>query len=251
MEPQVQIFTEICLMRGFVLVALFVAIASQTFGQSTKEAQKAFVDKTKFSSYAGIGSFIGFARGINAIYGIDKHVLKNRKLLLGGGARVSLINTKNSLFLTAPAKYTSNNNTIDSVKLAAGSHMSANLFVSIAYNIIPKLQVGFNIEAIGISLGNLRTGYFVDSGYALSLVHPAKPTLVNALLVGDNDRGSLVSNFYLQYSIAPKFGLRVGQGFQFSEYTTTGNAQVISPGVYNNRFRNKALGLTIGLQYQF
>jgi hypothetical protein len=239
-------------MKRLIVLSALMAITAYSFGQDKKtEVKKAMFNKSKYSTYAGLGGFVGCANGVNALYGIDKHVLKNRKLLLGGGLRLSYISTNSVLYTTAAAKYTGDNKTIDSLWFGAGSHGTANIFVNIGYTIIPKLQVGFNIEALGASFGGKRTGSFADSGAVLTVVHPAKPTAANVLLVGDNDLGSLVSNFYVQYKVLPNFSARIGSGYQFSEYTTQANSQVISAGVYNNRFRNKAQGFTFGVQYHF
>jgi hypothetical protein len=60
--------------------------------------------------------------------------------------------------------------------------------------------------------------------------------MLNALLISDNDRGSLNSELYGRYWLTDKIGLRAGASFQFTEYTT--NRKLTFE---NDRFRNKIL----------
>jgi hypothetical protein len=242
---------DICIMKKFSVLVLTCCLTVSAFAQKSKEQKKSGIDKSKYSSYAGLGGLLGGINGANVYYGIDKHVLKNRKMILGGGFRLSYLGNKDVTYITAPAKYTSDNKTVDSLTLDGGSLVSANIFGNIGYNLTSKLQLGFNIEFLGISFGGERTGKFVDTGYAITQVFPAKPTTGNVLLIGDNDLGTVGSELYVQYKVLPNFSARLGGSFQFSEYTTVNNAQVISAGVYNNRFRQKAQGISFGIQYHF
>jgi hypothetical protein len=72
---------------------------------------------------------------------------------------------------------------------------------------------------------------------------------VNLLLVSDNDIGSLNSEFYARYKFNSRWSAKAGLGFVFTEYTTTVNAQTTPSGLQNSRFRNKAAGLMLGVNY--
>jgi hypothetical protein len=78
----------------------------------------------------------------------------------------------------------------------------------------------------------------------LSIEQSAKPTTLNALLVSDNDIGSLNSELYLRYWINPTMALKAGFGFLFVEYTTD-NKLIFG----NDRFRNKVSLAVVGISY--
>jgi hypothetical protein len=134
-------------MKKLIVLIAVCSISALSFGQEKKVAKKTMFDKAKYSSYVGLSGFVGCANGGNLMYGVDKHLLKSKKLLMGGGVRLSFISTNSVLYTTAPAKYTGDNKTIDSLWFGAGSHGTANIFVNAAYKVMPKLQVGFSIEA--------------------------------------------------------------------------------------------------------
>ncbi len=76
----------------------------------------------------------------------------------------------------------------------------------------------------------------------------AKPTSLNALLVGDNDIGSLNSELYVLYHASERLSVKAGLSYLFTEYTT--DKKYIT-GIDNDRYRNKSMGAAIGIQYAF
>jgi hypothetical protein len=73
----------------------------------------------------------------------------------------------------------------------------------------------------------------------------ARPTILNALLVGDRDWGQLGSEFFASFAIIPnRLWIRTGMNFTFSEYTTE---QRLTEE--NNRFRNKSLMGFLAISY--
>jgi hypothetical protein len=118
-----------------------------------------------------------------------------------------------------------------------------NALINIQYNLSSKLAVGFNIDAIGVGFGSSTKGTFITSE-SKSYAGPqdASPTSLNVLLVGNNDIGQLKSEFYLDYLISQKLGLRAGADLTFSEYTTKSKL-----AQNNDRFRYKAGLIFLGL----
>ena len=111
-----------------------------------------------------------------------------------------------------------------------------------------KLDVGFNIDAIGATVGGQQKGTFVAKSTGSSFYgtqQTAKPTGFNLLLVSDNDLGSLNSELYGRYWFKETIGLRIGASFQFTEYTTSQKLTF-----ENDRFRNKALMPFIGISFK-
>ncbi len=181
-----------------------------------------------------------------------------QKLGIGLGGRFTSYFAANQYYTTAPAKLTSGSTSpviifqdniqanIDTFLIKSPQVNSINLSIHIDYQLTKKIAAGFNIDAIGFSFGGSRTGNYINgaSGKMLS----ATPTPFNILLISDNDKGSLNSEFYFKYSLNDKWGLKVGAQFLFTEYTTETKVQQFPEE--NDRFRNKSLLLCLGASYK-
>jgi hypothetical protein len=193
---------------------------------------------------------------------------KQTKLQIGiGGRYTQAFGGAGKRYITAPAKLTtgktgplvffSNQITInaDTFGLSKTSIGSLNAVLAFNYKINSKINVEFNIDLLGISLGGKQNAYLRNqAGKDSTLITAtAKPTVLNALLTSDNDLGSLNSELVGAYSLNKKFSAKVGLGFLFSEYTFTNPTYINTSGVVvnNDRFRNKSLGLEIGIIYKF
>lgn len=108
-----------------------------------------------------------------------------------------------------------------------------------------KSTLGFNIDLFGLSFGKNQSGKFNASGSELDQsMQAGKPTVFNALLVSDSDRGSLNSELYYAYTQKNKNKIRFGLSFQFTEYTI--NKKLTYD---NDRFRHKTLMPFVGYTY--
>jgi hypothetical protein len=119
--------------------------------------------------------------------------------------------------------------------------------INLGYNFTPKMQIGFNIDLLGFSFGPEATPAFRSNGVQVNT--KAKPTSFNLLLVGNNDKGTLNSEFYLRYKINNKIGLKVAYQYFFTELTTSTKIQTLPE--QNDRFRNKANLFNFGVSYHF
>jgi hypothetical protein len=170
----------------------------------------------------------------------------SRRFSIGVGLRHSThIGTKQE-FTTAPPEFSTDEKLVDTLTLANSSVTSLNLALDFRYKVFKKLSIGFNIDAIGFSFGPDQTGNLVASPVAFSA--KAKPTSLNVLLIGDNDIGTLNSEFYLVYHATEKLGLKLGLSYLFTEYST--DRKYVS-GIDNDRYRNKSMGGALGVQYIF
>lgn len=127
---------------------------------------------------------------------------------------------------------------------------SVNLTANIGYNLSKKWLAGFNIDLIGFTVGRKGTAILQSNGTTRTEPN-AKPTSFNLLLTGDNDIGSLNSEFFLKYKIAPKGSIRGIYQFLFSEYKTETVKQIAPDGTQVDRFRNKVSAFGLGLTYNF
>jgi hypothetical protein len=122
-----------------------------------------------------------------------------------------------------------------------------NLGLYTDYSITENILVGFNIDVVGFSFGGEKNG-IVQTNELLNpiVADTAKPTSFNLLLVGDNDIGTLNSEFWIGYRIASNVMVRGAFSYLFTEYTTNGQYQDD-----NDRFRYKAAQGAVGVSYTF
>ena len=196
---------------------------------------------------------------LSVIYGYDWRVGKKQKFGIGTGARFTSYLGSNIYHETAPGQITSGStgpgilfkNTItanvDTLLIASPQVNSLNAFINLSYQLSAKVLVGFNIDAIGFSFGGTKSGNYINGPQGA--ITSAKPTGFNLLLVSDNDMGSLNSELYMKYKIKERLSLKGGVQFLFTEYTTATEVQQFPEP--NDRFRNKALMLMLGVSYNF
>lgn len=185
------------------------------------------------------------------------NVSKNKKFKIGYGLRFTLHSGKDLYYQTAPAELTSGKSgplvifsdtkveNIDSVLFPSTQLNLINASINLQYSLSKKVEVGFNIDAIGFSFGKDQVGKYVayqsaDNGSTQS----ATPSSFNLLLVSDNDKGSLNSEFYIRYWFNNNWGIRAGGTFLFTEYTTDNKLRL-----ENDRWRNKGLLGMVGISY--
>ena len=246
----------------FLLAALFPAIL---YAQKTSAP---FVSKTASEAGATLssnGSTTALAFSMAQYWGFGKKK-KNFKVGIGSRLTASLGNS-NVEYITAPAILTSGQigpgvffasqipENIDTLKLNGSQVNALNLFLALRYDFAKKWGLEFNIDLIGASFGASRTAvlkYGDDAGF--TQITSAKPTTINALLICDNDHGSLNSELMILYKMKQNLKIKAGASFLFSEYTidnpptyTNSNANRIS----NDRFRSKALMIAVGVNYIF
>jgi hypothetical protein len=200
------------------------------------------------NTYAEIGGGIGASSGS---VGLALHknwsLGKKDKFIIGTGLRFTSFFGNNVTFITAPADLTADPKNIDTLLAPKPSLSSLNAMINLGYRLNSKLELGFNIDAAGISFGPTGAPSYITNGK--SSVTSAKPTAVNLLLVGDNDKGSLNSHFYAKYDFSKKIGLKLAYQFLFNELTTSTAIQK-SPSA-NDRFRVKSSMVFVGINFNF
>jgi hypothetical protein len=182
-----------------------------------------------------------------------------KRFKLGYGVRLNHNFGGKSQFLTAPAILTTGKTgpivffdgtkiakNIDTIQTTAFSVTSINIPLYLEYAVTNKLDVGFNIDLIGASFGASVSNYnSVHATTANAGAVAAKATTFNALLIGDNDLGSLNSEILARYHFNDKLALSAGVSFAFAEFTTSRKLYLD-----NDRFRQKQLMPMIGVNYR-
>ncbi len=238
----------------FLLVTLLPAL---TVAQAQPTAF-ARIDQTADLSLASTGTFTTAALSLNRLHGLG-HAHRFR---IGYGLRLTSAFGSNTDYRTAPARLTSGHESlvalfsddiianIDTLRLTKTQVNSLNISILLESALSHRIDVGFTIDALGVSAGGKQTGIFTANSPARSglsgSVQEASPTSVNLLLISDSDRGSLNSELYARYRVSPRFSVRGGLNFQFTEYTTTRKLTFD-----NDRFRAKNLLPLLAVSYHF
>ncbi len=191
----------------------------------------------------------------SAAYVHNWNLGKKKKIIIGFGGRMTGYVGANQYYITAPAKLTSGKSgpgvffvenieeNIDTFLIAKPRVVSLNAMINLGYHVTEKLALGFNIDAIGFSLGNNPRGNYINGSQGQNV--ESKPTSFNLLLVSDNDLGSLNSEFYGKYKLNDKISLKAAFQFLFTEYTTETPVQQFPEP--NDRFRNKSSMFSAGI----
>ncbi len=182
------------------------------------------------------------------------NVLSN-KFHINPGVRISVFNGNNLEYTTAPAKYTVNDDQVDTITQYSVQNNFANLYVRLGYVFTERISLSFDIDVVGISFGGESDYKSFGPGKASQANGPvpanqsviSSPTSVNVLLIGDNDLGSLNSTLNLTYNVTQRLGMDLGVGLVFTEYTS--EDKIGYDG--NDRFRNKNMMGYLGVSYLF
>lgn len=196
-----------------------------------------------------IDASTAFGAGFSPSLGFSKKwgLGKSGKFKIGTGVRLTNFLGSDIDFITAPADLTIDEATIDTLRFPSAAVTYIAVPIHLQYSFGEKLDVGFNIDVVGLTFGGEQSGTFTAS-QSTSLnntTQTANPTAANILLVGDNDRGSLNSELYARYWATDKLGIRAGLSFQFIEYTTDRELTFD-----NNRFRAKLMQPMLGISYK-
>lgn len=238
------------------IILLTLTLAGFGIGYSQK---KELPHHNQFIDLAGtIGADQGSVAGS---YVYNWRVGERRKFELGIGARfTSYFGTKKD-FITAPAKLARNTTfpfvivfaqqvekNFDTLTVQRPFTNSLNLSGNLGYHFNSRWYGGINIDIIGFSFGKKTNAVFTSNG--VTATEPAaKVAPFNLLLTGDNDHGSLNSEFFLKYNFNDQWSVRGIYQFLFSEYKTTTIHQIAPDGTVNDRFRNKVNSFGLGVSY--
>ncbi|GAB3505831.1 hypothetical protein [Emticicia fontis] len=232
-------------MKKIILFLLLSHTLSAQYSYPTRQRN--------FDLAVAFGSAFSPSISYQNLYGLGKA----NRFKIGWGLRLNTFFSGQNNYITAPASITSGSQSIvalfteniagnlDTLQLTKSKLVSINSTIVLQYS-FKKLDIGFNIDAIGFTFGGKQTGKFVasESKSLHATTQTAKPTLFNLLLISDSDRGSLNSELYFRYWLNNRFAVRAGASFQFLEYTTDKTLTF-----ENDRFRHKALLPFVAISY--
>jgi len=237
------------------VVAYFFAVSIM----KSLSAQQPF---NPVSQFADITVAAGKSQGaIAGSYVYNWKLGRRKRLEAGLGVRWTSYFGTNTQFITAPAGLARTNTTPfiivfagqrvayqDTLTVNRAMTSSLNATINVGHSFGNRWHAGFNIDLVGFSIGRTSNAALVTEG--LVKTEPrAKPAAFNLLLTGDNDYGSLNSEFFLKYRFFEKWSLRAVYQFLFVEYKTGNIKQTAPDGTMTNRFRNKANIFGAGISY--
>ena len=180
--------------------------------------------------------------GFSHLYGFGS----SRRFKLGYGVRLSSFFGSDREFTAAPPDLASEDNPQYFIVNDNSQLNAINLGLYTDYSITENVLIGFNIDLVGFSFGAEKEGVVEPTLVGIGITDTAKPTSFNALLVGNNDLGTLNSEFWIGYRIASNIMVRGAFSYLFTEYTTDGEYEDD-----NDRFRYKAAQGAVGISYTF
>lgn len=195
---------------------------------------------------AGVAANRSALSGIGAIR-YDWHLGKKRRFVVGTGVRFTTFSAESIGFITAPAHLTTNRKNLDTLFVTEPRLNSLNVLINLGWRFSEKLQIGFDIDAAGISLGSTEFATYVHNDQPERV--QARPSSPNLLLLDDRNRGSVSAQYHVLYRFGPHFGAKVGLQHLFSELKTDTKVQTLPEA--NDRFRYKSYAGFVGLNYTF
>jgi hypothetical protein len=237
------------MIREIIILIIWLLLPFALFPQSYEKTID-IVDATlNFGKYQG---------ALSVHYSHLWKLRKRQRISVGVGGHVTSYLGTNQYYITAPAELTTESTSpliffkenidanIDTFLVKFPQVTMLNLSINIHYELHKRMIAGFNIDAVGFSFGPQIRGTYIRG--VIGKTEGARPTGFNALLISDNDRGSLNSEFFISYKLNKKWSVKGGAQFLFTEYTTKTMVQQFPKE--NDRFRNKALLFAIGVNYQ-
>ena len=233
------------MLRNLLLAIFFSLSLIATYGQETSSKSRSI----------DLGLAFGSSQGtFTAAYIHSRRLGKKQKFEIGAGGRLTSYFGSNQYYSTAPAELTTGSSgpgvlfketitaNIDTFLIARPQVFALNAMVNLGYRLSEKFSIGFSIDVIGFTLGGEKKGNYINGAFGQNTT--GKPASFNALLIGDNDKGSLNSEFYAKYKLNEKWSLKAGLQYLFTEYVTATEVQQFPKP--NDRFRNKSSLFTLG-----
>lgn len=224
-------FSMLWTQRIVLAVVSVVAAGGAGLSAARLEAQVSPIRRlTRFDAGAGFGSSAYVAAlAVSRQYGL---AATNNRLRLGYGLRYSGFGGRGSdlAFSTADPDVLDQGQR-ETLYIGSPFVSALNLAFFSSLRVVGPLEVGFNIDVLGFAFGPSRTAASQPTG-PVPGDSPAAPTHFGLLRGGRSDHGTLNSEFYVGFWIAPRFAVRAGASHFVAEYTTE-SAQAFG----NDRFR--------------
>jgi len=166
-----------------------------------------------------LGLAVGSGQLVGLGYWQEWGLGKNQAIKLGYGVRLSSYFGKDVDHISAPPDFFNDVATQDTVFVSSPQMNNLALYIGAGYLIRDKVEVGFNIDAVGFTFGGDKDATYTGGG-VVERPTTVNPGSVTALLLGPNDIGMVRSDFFAGYKINDTWKARAGFGYLFTEYRT-------------------------------
>ncbi len=199
-------------MKKFYLISLIVFISygsafAFTDGDSTKKCVRAW----KENHYMDVSMALGENVLLNSIQW-DKlfPIALKKRIKLGFGARMNVMNYWNKDFFTAPAQKVDVAG-FDTLRMQHQTAYFLNLQFLAEVSLLKWWDIGMNIDLVGVSWGPSTSSlyYSYATGDSASAQN-ASPENLNLMLFGKNDFGNLNSQFYFRFWPSSNVSIKAG-----------------------------------------
>lgn len=240
---------------SFLAAFLFLCVAARAQDSTQASSKSTILDPNdNHGNYidlgvSGISDQLAVSLGWSHLISIGK---SKKRFKVGYGIRYTSYFAKNQNYTTAPAKYANTPADVDTLLVGSPQLNAFNATIHLQYSVTKKLDLGFNIDLIGFSFGWKREATVISSSYDLgqpSLVY-VRPVAFNLLLVGNNDKGTLNSEFYARYWVTPRFAIKAAYTYLFTDYRTYVELAFNNGAIENTRYRLKSGLATIAVSWR-
>lgn len=219
-----------------VAIALFFGMFLQV---QTTQAQE--IKNPNNSIELGVGfASDAFVGGIG--YYQDWGLGKKKAFRLGYGVRFSAYSGSDVTHISAPPEFYNDEAKQDSIFVSNPQMNNIAVYIGASYVIRERIELGFNIDAIGYTFGGDKDATFTSNGVETATT--VNPNSITALLIAANDIGMVRSDFFVGYKFNDNWGARLGYGLLFTEYRTETELQE-----GNTRYRGNPGTITVGVVY--
>ncbi|TAF66027.1 MAG: hypothetical protein EAZ55_07385 [Cytophagales bacterium] len=170
-----------------------------------------------------------------------------QKFSIGYGLRFSFFEGRALNYISAPPLLAADQSKQAQWYLNDAQVNFLNLEIHLHYQLLPRIELGFNIDALGLSWGAPKEG-ILNLNNGTQQLHRGTPTAYNILLIGNADVGSLNANSYIVYRVNQHWGVGLSYSHLYTEYTLD---QKVVANFENDRFRNKSWLLRWVVRYYF
>ncbi len=208
-------------------------------------AQSPSVESTKhkyFLDFAGGSN--SFDNHLSASFGHKWYCDSHPNVYFSLGWRNSLLSGNQSDYYSAPPEYWSDKTKRDTLSVSNPLHFNSTIFASAAITFFSRLEMGFNIDLIGLTYGPKKSSNYNPNSNAVDV---SSSTLGPSLLLsGSRDIGMLKSEFYSGFQVTNKWMIRGGMSSFVAEYKTEDELQQ-----GNSRFRNMEFMPFLAVRYSW
>lgn len=218
------------------------------------------INRTADLSLATNGDVNTASLSVNRLRGLGR----SHRFRIGYGLRLTSAFGRGTDFRTAPSRLIkgpgresalglfapNREENLDTLRVTNLQAHALNISLNLEYAVSRRVELGFNIDLIGFTVGPDRTGTFTANSPVRSPLSGteqyARLTSFNILLGDQSDRGSLNTEGYVRYRISPRASVRAGGSLLVNEYTTTRTLTFD-----NDRFRSNSYRVVVAISYHF